>query len=344
MPLTINTNMAASRASYFLSKNNDALQKSLDRLSSGKRITQPSDDAGGLAVSMKMQGTIDNLNGAANNVSNALSFLQVQDGILDSVAQIVGRMGELKALTQDVLKSTDDINTYNSEFQSLQGQLYSLSQTKFNGVTLFTNVATTDGDPANAATGFERESTAGSGTFDLINKPVDTNIVGAGGTEITISKSLLLNALTFNVTYSASNIISSVVSDTTWSDTAQVAVSDDGAGGFTNGLLNLAVQDTATANKLTTLTNVGTEIFTKALEQVATMRATNGGEAKRLQFEQQNIATQATNMTAALGRIMDVDIAAETTNLAKQQILVQASASMVAQANSANQVALMLLQ
>ena len=74
------------------------------------------------------------------------------------------------------------------------------------------------------------------------------------------------------------------------------------------------------------------------------LRATNGGEANRLQFEQQNIATQASNMEAAMGRIMDVDIAAETTNLAKQQILVQASASMVAQANSANQVALMLLQ
>jgi len=63
-----------------------------------------------------------------------------------------------------------------------------------------------------------------------------------------------------------------------------------------------------------------------------------------LQFEQQNIATQISNLEAANGRIMDVDIAAETTNLAKQQILVQASAAMVAQANSANQVALMLLQ
>ena len=141
MPLTINTNMAASRASYFLSKNNDALQKSLDRLSSGKRITQPADDAGGLAVSMKMQGTIDGLRGAANNVANALSFLQVQDGILDSAAQIVGRMGELKGLSQDVLKSPDDIATYNSEFADLQQQLHALAQTEFNGVTLFANDA-----------------------------------------------------------------------------------------------------------------------------------------------------------------------------------------------------------
>jgi flagellin len=74
------------------------------------------------------------------------------------------------------------------------------------------------------------------------------------------------------------------------------------------------------------------------------LRSTNGGQASRLQYSQESIATQSSNMEAALGRILDVDIAAETTNLAKQQILVQASASMVAQANSANQVALMLLQ
>ena len=137
MPLTINTNMAASRASYFLSKNNDMLQKSLDRLSSGKKITEPADDAGGLAVSMKLQGTIDQLNGAEKNVANGISFLQVQDGILDTAAQIVSRMAELKGLYSDVLKSTTDKATYDSEFSDLQSQLFQLSQSKFNGVSLY---------------------------------------------------------------------------------------------------------------------------------------------------------------------------------------------------------------
>jgi len=334
MPLSINTNMAASRASYFLSKNNDALQKSLDRLSSGKRITQPSDDAGGLAVSMKMKGTIDNLNGAANNVSNALSFLQVQDGILDSVAQIVGRMGELKALTQDVLKSTDDINTYNSEFADLQKQLHDLGGTEFNSVALFTTTATTDGSAAGAQDSFAASATA-------LHKPEDTTVIGAGSSELNISKSLLLPGLTFSVTYTAGtlafegalNHVATAEYDGSTNDSDPTT-----AGTYT---VSLAVEDIADA---ATFDQVDAAVFTKALENVATMRATNGGEAKRLQFEQQNIATQTTNMTAALGRIMDVDIAAETTNLAKQQILVQASASMVAQANSANQVALMLLQ
>ena len=86
MPLNINTN-AAALSSYFLSKNNAALQKSLNRLSSGSRITKPSDDAGGLAVSMKLQGTINRLNGVEKNIGNAISFLQVQDGILENAAE-----------------------------------------------------------------------------------------------------------------------------------------------------------------------------------------------------------------------------------------------------------------
>ena len=329
MPLTINTNMAASRASYFLSKNNDALQKSLDRLSSGRKITQPSDDAGGLAVSMKMKGEIDNLTGAANNVSNALSFLQVQDGILDSVAQIVGRMGELKGLTQDVLKSTSDIATYDSEFQDLQQQLHDLSASTFNSVTMFAN------DPA-AGTGFE--TTAG-GVTSLNKSSSNLNVSGAGGVQTEISKSLLLAALTIDVVYTAGVFTSTNSETTNWTDTGTTV--DDSAGTPTSGVAYLAVD---TAANVTNLANLHAGVFTKALENIASLRAQNGGEANRLQFEQENIATQAANMEAALGRILDVDIAAETTNLAKQQILVQASASMVAQANSANQVALMLLQ
>ena len=81
-----------------------------------------------------------------------------------------------------------------------------------------------------------------------------------------------------------------------------------------------------------------------ALSEIATYRATNGGQVKRLQYSLADVENQITNLTAANGRIMDVDIATESAALAKHQILVQASASMVAQANSANNVALQLLQ
>ena len=76
MPLNINTNSAAASASYYLSKNNAALQKSLTRLSSGSRITQPADDAGGLAVSMKLSGTINRLTGVEKNITMQFPFFR----------------------------------------------------------------------------------------------------------------------------------------------------------------------------------------------------------------------------------------------------------------------------
>ena len=340
MPLTINTNMAASKASYYLSKNNDMLQKSLDRLSSGKKITSASDDAGGLAVSMKLEGTIDRLKGASNNVSNAISFLQVQDGLLESAANIVSRMGELKGLSEDVLKSSSDQATYNSEFADLQGQLYQLSQTKFNGVSLF---ADRTGNAGGTGVAQIFGTNDGTITFDQSNS-TGANIFitedGSSGSSVTINKSLLLSALTFTTTV-ADGVTTTVATATAgWK-----ATDADNNGG-------LSVPTTATdvtfanntAGEELTLGAVDSITFTKALENLATLRATNGGQVSRLQYAQENLQSQTTNLQAAVGRIVDVDIATESANLAKQQILVQAAASMTSQANMANEVALMLLR
>ena len=75
MGLSINTNIAATRSSMYLATNHANLQKSLDRLSSGKRITEPADDAGGLAVSMKLDHVGKVLRGTSNNISNSISLL-----------------------------------------------------------------------------------------------------------------------------------------------------------------------------------------------------------------------------------------------------------------------------
>ena len=98
MSLTINTNPAAVSAGFHLSRNSSSLQESINRLSSGKRINKPSDDAGGLSVSMKLRSSINRLNGASNNIQNGVSFLEVQDGILEAAGRIVDRMIELKGM------------------------------------------------------------------------------------------------------------------------------------------------------------------------------------------------------------------------------------------------------
>ena len=91
------------------------------------------------------------------------------------------------------------------------------------------------------------------------------------------------------------------------------------------------------------LGDVSVAVFTQALQNVATLRAENGGSVSRLQFSKESAAAQRTNLEAANGRIMDVDIASESTALAKYNILVQASASMLSQANATSNVAMMLL-
>ena len=137
MGLFINTNSAAISAAYNLSNSNDMLQKSLARLSSGSRIVSPADDAGGLAVSMKLSAAIKRTSAAGNNVADATSFLQVQDGALKTVGDILSRVSELKLLSTDVTKSASDIANYDTEFTALQAQLTSIEAQQFNGVNLF---------------------------------------------------------------------------------------------------------------------------------------------------------------------------------------------------------------
>jgi len=119
MSLYISTNQGAVTANYHLGRNSNELQRSMQRLASGSRITRPYDDAGGLAVSMKLQAAINRLAGAEKNIQNGISFLEVQDGILESIGTIVDRMSELKGLSRDVMKNENDQKTYNREFKDL---------------------------------------------------------------------------------------------------------------------------------------------------------------------------------------------------------------------------------
>ena len=310
MALTINTNSSAATATMHLSKNNAALKKSLNRLSSGTRIVQPVDDAGGLAVSMKLESSIVRLAGAQKNIQNAQSFLEVQDGILSSAGKILNRMVELKGLSEDVMKNDSDKANYNREFQDLQMQIYDLAQVQFNGVSLFAE--------------FQADGTSQAKINDLSadnTLSVFASADGSSGPTVSINKAALLSALTI---------------DETDVDTAQ-EFGDAGTGTISS----FAAENIGDA---ISLTDVSVGVFTQAIENLATLRADNGGSMSRLRHAADDVALQKTNMIAANGRIKDVDIATESTNLAKYQVLVQASASMLAQANTNTDVALMLLR
>lgn len=142
MSVSINTNTSANTAASNLNAASASLQKSIARLSSGKRIVNSGDDAGGLAVSMRMTAAVNRTAAANSNVANAVSFLQTQDGAMDTAGQVLDRISELKTLSTDVTKSSADVANYNKEFTALKDQLTSLTSQKFNGVDLFSAGAT----------------------------------------------------------------------------------------------------------------------------------------------------------------------------------------------------------
>jgi len=321
MSFTISNNSAAASSNYYLGKNQDLLQTSIKRLASGKKIIRPSDDPGSLSVAMKLNASISRLTGARNNVQNGTSFLEVQDGVLDGVGKIVTRMSELKGLgSQDPMKSSQDIESYNLEFRDLQRQLYDMTQMTFNGVSLFANFASPVGSTTESI--FKND-----GTSNTVS--IHTSTQGSAGSKISLHKAALLAALT-------------IKDDLTDQDASSVFSDREGlATGGTAGVFSFAAVESTEAWDLD---EVSMGVFQQALENVAYLRAHVGGQMSRLNFAADNLSIQQTNIRAALGRIEDVDIAEESSNLSKYSILTQAAASMLTQANSTNDIALMLLR
>ena len=247
MSVVINTNYAATAAANNLAASNLNLQKSLNRLSSGSKIVSPSDDAGGLAVSMKISAEATRLGASSTNMANEVSFFQTQDGALKVVGKILDRMSELSTLYTDKTKSTSDIANYNTEFGSLVTELGNIAGQTFNGIKLFDD-----------ATG--------------LGVALSTKFTGLAG------------------------------------DIANL------------GAITTAITDTAA------------------------LRADNGSAQSTRGFESELLTVTKANLEAANSRIADVDVAAESTQLARWNILVQSGTAMLAQANSATQSVMRLLQ
>jgi flagellin len=266
--MVINTNLSAESSARLLMQSSTLLSKSLARLSSGSKITSPSDDSAGLAVSMKLTAQMARIDGASNNVGNAISFNQTQDGYLQKVAEALNRMSELALLGQDVTKSTSDRALYQQEFHTLGQYMADVANKDFNGVSLFNG--------------------------SNLNVTVDSD-----GNPFTMTGVGLVNA-----TYLA----------------AQQA--DISAAGDATVALN-AVKG--------------------AISQLASDRATIGANIESLTYYNDQLGTLKNNLSAANSRIMDVDVAEESTQYAKYNILVQTGTAMLAQANAIPQTALKLL-
>ena len=347
MPLAISTNIAAEKANLYLGYNADKVQESIKRLASGKRLTSPVQDPGNLAVSMKLSASLNRLAGAMNNAQNGISFLEVQDGMLETVGKIIDRMSELKGLaTQDPMKSAMDRYSYNNEFKDLQIQLYAITNEQFNGVSLFANY-TSDGSQEVLFGAMEQDLTRDN------TISIHTSQNGSGGAKVSLHKSMLRSALSVKMTLDKAG---TDTTNGTWNTIirrqTEANADDDGLTDSDdyNGTINkenTAAWVTLAAPSLGSTINldqISVGVFISTLENVSFLRAQNGGAGSRLHFAYENLAQQKTNMRAALGRMIDVDIAQESTNLATYNVLSQAAASMIAQANATSDLALILLR
>jgi flagellin len=208
------------------------------------------------------------INAASNNVNNAISFSQTQDGYVQQVNTAFSRMSELSVLAQDVTKTTSDRALYQQEFSALGSYINNVAGQSFNGVSLF------DGTTLNVTTDSE------GNTFGMVG---------------------------FNL------------SNTTYS--------------------------TATADNITSISGAQQALtdVKAAITQLASDRANIGSNEESLSYYSNQLTTLNNNLSSANSQIMDVDVATESTNYAKENILVQTGTAMLAQANSLPQSVLKLL-
>jgi flagellin len=266
--MVINTNTSAQQTAQLLSDSSAKLSKSLARLSSGSKITSPEDDAAGLAVSLRFDAQINRINATNNNVGNAVSYTQTQDGFLKKASKALDRMSELAVLSQDITKTDSDRSLYNQEFAQLGSYISDIAAKDFNGVSLF------DG----------------------------------------ATKSVTIDSDANKWSMSAVNL---------------------GAAAYT----------TATAGSIATTSGAATALTNvkSAITQLSTDRATVGASLTRLNYTSEQLSVQKTNLASANSRIKDVNVADESTEYARWNILVQSGTAMLAQANMMPQSALRLL-
>ena len=270
--MIISSNLAAQSAANDLTRTSAALSKSLAKPSSGSRIVNAFDDAAGVAISMRFDSKLERAHAAKDNVSNAQSFTNTQDGYLKRVAKTLNRMSELAMLSLDGTKSDADRSLYNNEYVQLKTYINDIATKEFNGVSLFST--------ANVESVIDSEGT----TF-------------------------VMNGINLSSTSTPYNSV-------------------------TQNSTSIATTSAAT----TALSSIRT-----AITQLASDRAQVGSYQSRLNMAGDYLSATIESFTAASSAIKDVNVATESTEFSRQNILNQSTTAMLAQANQLPQSVLRLL-
>jgi flagellin len=307
MALSIGTNDGAMRASQAASIAARGMEASMERLSTGKRINSASDDAAGVAISSRLSAEVRGTNQSVRNALDGQALIATAEGAHKEIENVLQRMREIAVQAGNDTNNTQDRKNLQAEMDAMVTEIDRISHS-----TTWAGSALLNGNAAGAV-----DTTA---TFSL-------QVGSATGTQNQISVSIgSMNAETLNLTENSTNDDSLVlvVAD------ADITADDHTVNGGTT---------TATGNALEAIT-----LIDAAIKTVNTQRSTLGATANRLNHTVNNLTNMSTNLSSAQGRIEDADFAIETTNLAKNQILQQASTAMLAQANASQANVLGLLR
>jgi len=279
----------------------------MEKLSSGYRINKAADDAAGLAISEGLNADIRSLAQAKRNANDAVSMLQVAEGSLEEVGNIVVRLKELSVQAASDTVGQQERDFLNREFMALKDEVDRIVlSTEYNGTRLL--IGSGDVDPALLA--------------EQNQFPLEMQI---GKDYITPPDSL-----------ESRNPVDIIRVDFSQMNAATEGVNSLELGSAANE------GGTRIDNKVDAQQSM-TKIDS-ALGKLSSYRATIGAVQNRLMSTDRNLGVQIENLSAARSRIRDADFAFETAEFTQGNILLQAGASVLTQANKLPQVALNLLQ
>jgi flagellin len=315
----INTNTSSMIARDAIQRNDRAMSTAMERLSTGSRINTAKDDAAGLAISERMSAQVSGLNMAARNANDAISLLQTVDGAAAEISNMLGRMRELAVQAVSGTYSSTDRAALDLEFAALIEEIEAIAtRTEWNGISIMDNTYDGTGtDSLQVQLGAEAAQ-----TMDITIK--DWRVTEAEDTEMGDEE---VAGTDIDGNTSSAYYKSGVSSALIHNDTASPET--------TASRLKIDV----VASAAVAITNIS-----NAIDQAAAERAQYGAYISRLQHAADNLQNVSTNTSASLSRIADADYATETTELARTQIISQASTAMLAQANQVKQTVLSLLQ
>ena len=308
MPVYVNTNTQSIFAQRALSKGVSSLQSNIEKLSTGFRINRAADDSAGLSISEKLTSQIRGLEKAEQNIGDGISLVQTAEGALSVVQDNLQRMRELMVQAENGTNSANELNAIQRELNARITTIGDIgTQTEFNGISLLDGGADitlqTGADNGQSTTIALQSGTAVATGIEIDITAAAAAGAGGGGA--------LVEGVTAGFQLNELHL------------TGATGV-DSLAGNANNSTFTLAHMDTI-------------------LDNVSRMRSELGAVQNSLESKSEYLNVAKENASASRSRIKDVDVAAESSDMIKNQIIQQSAAAMLSQANSTPQLALSLL-